>query len=368
MLLLLAISACRAAQKPPEPSPFVVDGNVVIVAEPAAGAAAVQVAQVGTAATDRLAVTGRLVWSEDATVRIFPPVSGRVTRIAADVGHAVKNGDVLAMLASPDFGQAQADAVRAAADERSAERSLNREAQLFERGATARKDLEQAEADRDRARAEEQRTRRRLALWGGERSKLGTVDQDFSLVAPISGLVVERNLNPGQEVRADTTTPLFIVSDPRQLWVLLDVTEQDFSDVAPRAALYIRSAANPGRTFDGVLDTLAPALDPTTRTLRARGKVDNPEGLLKAEMYVSVELEKRTGNRQPMLPARAVIREGDKQFVFVEERAGRYRRVEVSVGPEREGVVRVNRGVTNADRVVTEGSLLLESTWSEKQS
>lgn len=362
--LAVLVAGCRAPGKAAEAPPYRVERDVVAFTDPAAQSAAVVVQPVALSEDDHVSVTGRLVWDEDATVRVFSPVSGRVARIAADLGTRVGPGSVLAILASPDFGQAQAEAARAEADLQAAERTIARVRLLYERGAAPRKDMEQAEAETARARAEAERTRARLRLWGG-RPQAATVDQSFPLTSPVRGMVVERNLNPGQEVRSDASTPLFAISDPHRLWALLDVTERDLPEVFPGSDLLIRTPAYPERSFPGSLDRLGAALDPATRTARARGRVRNPEGLLKAEMYVTVEILRPASSHRLVLPARAVIQDGGARYVFVEERPGRYRRVAVSVGPEREGAVPVLSGLADSARVVTQGSLLLEGAWAE---
>jgi len=363
-LAVLALG-CSGGAAPPAKPAVRVDGDTVVFDDPAAESATVRVAAVSRATDDHVDVTGRLVWDEDATVRVFSPVAGRVARIACDFGSPVEKGQLLAALSSPDFGQAQSDAARADADLRAAQRTFERVSQVFERGGASRKDRDQAEADLERARAEAERTRRRVELWSGVADRPGRVDQDLPLRSPVTGVAVERNLNPGQEVRPDSPTPLFVISDPHRLWVLLDVTERDLPDVRPGASLVVRSPAFPGRTFDGILDTLGAGLDPATRTVRARGKVRNPDAVLKAEMYVQVQVAKREEARRLLVPARAVLQEGDRRFVYVEEGRSRYRRTAVEVGPELEGTLPVVSGLGDGARIVVEGELLLESAWAE---
>ncbi len=363
LMLTIVSSACNRASTDVEAPPYRVEGDLVVFAD-GRRPPGLSIEPVRRAGSDQLTVTGRLVWDEDTTVRVFPPVSGRVVSIRTDVGVRVAAGQTLALLASPDFGQAQSDAARAAADLAAADRALDRVRQLFERGASPRKDLDQAEADRERARAEAARTRARLNLWGGPAAAPGTVDQAFGLTSPVAGLIVERALNPGQEVRSDATTPLFVVSDPKTLWILLDITEGDLPSVASGAGLRVHSAAWPGRAFPGRLEVVGASLDPQTRKVRARGRVENAEGLLKGEMYVTVDVLKTTAARRMVLPAYAVIRD-DQTFVFVEEAPGRYRRVPVSLGAEREGLVTLLSGVQDSSWLVTQGILLLEAAWAE---
>ena len=361
--MILVLGACARRPDAGEKPPFRVDGDVVAFQDAAAEKATVRVAPLSLASDDHIDLTGRLVWDEDATVRVFSPVAGRVARILRDFGAPVTRGELLATLSSPDFGQAQADAARADSDLRAAVRTFERLSQVYERGGASRKDRDQAEADLERARAEAERTRRRLELWGG--GAPGRVDQDYPLRSPVQGVVVERNLNPGQEVRPDATTPLFVISNPRRLWVLLDVTERDLGDVEPGALLQIHTAAYPGRSFAGVLDTLGAGLDPATRTVKARGKLPNADQALRAEMYVTVGVQKRRSARRVLAPAHAVMQDGDARFVFVDDGGGRYRRLAVRVGAEREGVVPVLAGLGDGARIVVEGELLLESAWTE---
>ncbi|MFI5181975.1 MAG: efflux RND transporter periplasmic adaptor subunit [Thermoanaerobaculia bacterium] len=304
--------------------------------------------------------TGRLAWDEDATVRILPPVAGRIVRLVATVGMRVRSGDVLAELSSPDYGQAQADAARAAADLAVAGQTRERTALLVEKGAAPRKDLEAAEADLARARAEARRTEERLRRWTGAVPRTGELpDQIYMLRAPMAGAVVERNANPGQEVRPDAPAPLFVVSDPSRLWVFVDVTERDLGALAAGDRLTIRSPAFPDKPFAGRLTVVGDALDPTTRTVKARGSVDNREGLLKAEMYVDVENAGRAPRRAPVVAARAILSAGEARYCFVQDGATRFRRIPVTVGVERAGRVPVLSGLPDGALVVTDGSLLL---------
>ena len=104
-----------------------------------------------------ISLNGRLTWDEDATVRVFSPFAGRVIRVVADQGNHVATGDRLALIAAPDFGQAQADARRASTDLGLAQRTLARQRDLLAHGVVAQKDVEAAEADVARARAEHER-------------------------------------------------------------------------------------------------------------------------------------------------------------------------------------------------------------------
>jgi cobalt-zinc-cadmium efflux system membrane fusion protein len=182
-------------------------------------------------------------------------------------------------------------------------------------------------------------------------------------------MIAERAVSPGQEVRPDqilaseaqVLRPLFVVTDPTRLWVWLDVAEVDLAQLQPGESISLRARAYPDRRFDGVIDLVGASLDPATRTVRVRGSVANPEGLLKSEMYIAADVTDGEGAPPGVeLPSKALFLEGEQRFVFVEESPGRFRRQPVTVGPERGGRSAVLEGVKAGQRVVTEGNLLLE--------
>lgn len=316
--------------------------------------------------------TGRLVWNEDATVRVFSPFAGRVRRLLAEVGQTVKKGDALAEIESPDFGQAQADAHKARADFILAENALSRARDLFEHGAVARKEVEVAEDTYENALTEKKRTEARLAIYDSRADRLDTL---FTLPSPLGGVLVERNVSPGQEVRPDQMlanapglfAPLFVVSDPTRLWVLLDVTDLDTRSFRAGMPLRLRTRALGDQVFEGVVDVVGDALDPASRTVKVRGSVTNTDRVLKAEMYVTVDLPGENAGSSVDVPARAVYLKDNCHYVFLEQQPGRFERRLVKVEPERDGRVPIREGLNPGEKVVTEGSLLLQAEWESSQ-
>jgi cobalt-zinc-cadmium efflux system membrane fusion protein len=309
-------------------------------------------------------LSGRLIWNDDVTVRVFTPFAGRVRRITADIGQAVEKNAPLAEVESPDFGQAQADARKAESDLKLAERSLARLRELSAHGAAAQKDVEAAEDAQAQAEAEHSRAVSKIAAYGANADSL---DEVFILRSSLAGTVVDKSVGPGLEIRPDQmlanmpeiTAPLFVVSDPTRLWIQIDATEVDLPRLQPGRKFTFTSRAFPDEMFTGRVDKVSEFIDPNTRTIKVRGSVDNSRRLLKAEMFVNVILP---GGETPNIsvPAAAVFLKGEKHFVFVRDKSGQFTRKEVAIGAEQEGRVLILSGLQAGQQVVTDGCVFLQ--------
>ena len=300
----------------------------------------------------------RLVWNEERTQRIYSAFAGRVMAIKADVGQAVKPGSLLAQLASPDFGMAQADTMKAQADSRLTQKSLARQRELFEAGIIARKDLDQSEADAARSQAEVSRADARTRLYGGSVA----VNQQLALKATINGIVVERNLNPGQEVRPDQSGPgipaLFVVTDPTSLWVQIDARESEVGTLQAGATFELVVPALPGQKFEGKVMAASDFIDPATRTIKIRGVINNADRNLKAEMLATAKVERKVGSGV-IVPASAVLLRGTGHVVFVQTEPGVFERRDVTLSYQGPAEIAISRGLEVGEQVVTDNSLLL---------
>lgn len=307
-----------------------------------------------------LELPARLVWNEARTQRVTSAFAGKVSAIRVDLGQSVRAGQALAVLASPDFGQAQADAAKAQADHLLAQRALQRQRELFDAGIVARKDLEQAQADASRAEAEVARAQARTRLYGG-----GTaVNQQLAITSAMDGVVVERNVGPGLEVRPDASGPgspaLFVVSDPTSLWVQIEAREAQLGALRPGQAFTLDIPAYPGESFTGRITAVSDTIDPVTRSIRVRGEVPNANRRLKAEMLATVRIQDTRERRGVLVPAQAIALRGGKHTVFVETAPGVFEPRRVAVGHEGPRDALVTEGLSAGEKVVHQNVLLLE--------
>lgn len=364
LIFTLLVAGCHHETTPEPAGDPKVSGEKVSFPAGSPQLASLNVAPVESRAPVSTQLSGRLIWNDDVTVRVFTPFAGRVRKITADIGETVEKNGALAEVESPDFGQAQADARKAEGDLKLAERNLTRLRELFAHGAAAKKDLDAAEDAQGQAEAEHSRAVSKIAAYGGHSD---SVDEIFILQSPLAGTVVDKNINPGQEIRADVQlanaaelyAPLFVVSDPAHLWIQIDATEVDLPRLQRGSEFTFTSRAFPDQTFTGRVEKVSEFIDPNTRTIKVRGAVDNAQRLLKAEMFVNVNLPD-AGTPGISVPAAAVFLKGEKHFVFVQEKPGEFTRQEVAIGSEQAGRALVLNGLQAGQQVVTDGCVLLQ--------
>lgn len=307
-------------------------------------------------AAPNVSLTGRITFDEDRTQRVATPIDGRATAILVKLGDRVKPGQSLIELSSPQVGQLQADAQKTQQDLMVAQKTVDRVHKLKVDGAVSEKEVGQAEADLQKAKSDVGRTAAQLRSIGISASDPAVA---VAIRAQVAGTVVERNVLVGQEVRADATTPLMTVTNLETVWVNADVYEQDLGLITSGAVVNVKVPAYPGDTFAGTVAHLGDVVDPTSRTVKLRCVVPNPNGKLKPEMFAKISLADAQGKQVLVIPARAVLNEAGKFRVIVVD-GNTFRPVGVDVGPEVDGRVRVLSGLKAGDKVVTDGALFLK--------
>lgn len=308
--------------------------------------------------------TAVLSYNTDRQAHVRVPVVGRVTAVRKTVGDRVRRGEVLAVLESPDLGQAQSDYLEAQARLDLARQTREREERLFKTQVTAKKTLEQARQDARLAEIEVERTLNRFKVLGymgtQKLKRTRAIDTTLTVTAPIDGVILTRHLTIGEWVRPDEEQPAFTVADLSQLWALADIYEKDLGRVHIGQAAEVRVEAFPNRHFAGRVSLIAPALDPETGTAKARVAIANAGGLLKPQMFGRVKLN--VGRQEALaVPTSAVVGEHDQFFAFTQVEPGEYQQRHVRIGTAAGGYYPVLEGLKAGDDVVTGGVFVLKS-------
>ena len=318
--------------------------------------------------TGVLETSGKVQFDDERLVRVQAPVTGRVVEVLARPGDVVEPGRRLLILDSPDLGAAKADYAKATADIERADKALRLTRELFEAQAVAQKEVREAENDYRKATAERERAASRLRTLGvgddhfkdvAERADATT---RIVVAAPRAGVIVERNVTPGQVVaygQSDTPTNLFVIADLSTMWIVADVYEPDVPKVKLGEPVTVTLPCCPDQRYEGRVAYISDIVDKETRTIKVRAVVPNRGRTLKAEMFVKVRIA--TGASRVLAIAQgAVQREGGETFVLLDRGNGEYARRRVRLGAEFDGAIEVVEGVKPEDSVVVSGGILVK--------
>jgi cobalt-zinc-cadmium efflux system membrane fusion protein len=298
--------------------------------------------------------TARLAYDATKLAHVNARSPGVIRALKVEVGAQVKKGDALIVIDSAEVGadRAKLQAARARVDV--AEQNHRREQALVQEGIASQKSLLAAKQELDEARGEYAALSASLSVLGASGGGVG----GYTLTAPIAGVVTERNATIGRLV--DTEQILYEIVDTSSMWADLDVPEGDLPVVAVGQTVKLALDALPGRDLAGKITYIAPAVDPHTRTARARVPLENPDGALRANMYGQARIAAE--QRQAVMVPRAAIQRAkgvEVAFVRLSETDFETRRVETGIS---EGeLIEVKKGLRAGEEVVTQGSFLLKT-------
>jgi membrane fusion protein, heavy metal efflux system len=286
--------------------------------------------------------------------KVAPPLTGRVVKLFVNFGDAVKPGQKLFTLDSPDLVAAQSDYLKAKSALAQAERNLARQKDLRDHGIGAERDSEQAQTDRDTAASELDRTQTRLQLL---RVGPGGVGGPLTVTSPIAGRVIDLSTAPGQ-YQNDPAAVLMIVADLSVVWLTANVQEKDIRRVHLGDDAAAAFEAYPGEKFTGKVLFVGDLLDPDTRTIKVRVSFQNEDSRLKPGMFATVTF-KGQAEQALLVPAAAVVVNGEKSRVYAEVSPWTFAKHDVHVGEQVGQRLVIKDGLDAGTRIVASNAVLL---------
>ena len=323
----------------------------------------IQIYTVAQAPIERtLRLSGAVAYNSYLTTPVITQVGGPVSRIVVTPGEHVAKGQPLLYVASPDYSLLRSAYVKARDAFQLAERFYKRAQDLFAHQAISQADLEQAESNRTQAEADLQSSEQAIRVLGitnPESIVTAPSSAELPLLAPLAGEVVERLCSPGQLLQAGGTQ-CFTLSDMNSVWVLVNIYQNDIAYVHVGEDVTIDNETYPG-VVRGKIQYVAPALDPTTRTLQARIEASNPGERLKKDMYVTAEVHAGMIPSALSLPDSAVLRDSENMpYVYLQTGSNQFARRMVTLGETQGGKTQIVTGLQAGDKIVGDGSLFLQ--------
>jgi len=323
---------------------------------------------------------GRIAYNEDRATPVYSPYNGRVVRALVRMGDTVQAGDTLLEIETTDLAGAANDLLSAADAANKARATLDqakreeaRQASLFSARAASQRDVEQARvavvgaaADLRSAEATLAAARDKLRVLGRSPEQIAKIEQTrmvdavVPVTAPIGGTVTQRRVGPGQWLSTGASDPVFTIADLSTMWLVAAVRELDAPMIRVGQQVKVTVGALPRREFDARITTTSAGLDPTTRRMTVRAEVQDPDHLLKPEMFATFRISVGEEQRAVAVPVNALIYRGAEASVWVALDGNRFILRKVKTGIRTGDVVEVTEGLKDGEHVVTGGALFID--------
>ncbi|MCC6590226.1 MAG: efflux RND transporter periplasmic adaptor subunit [Bryobacterales bacterium] len=289
---------------------------------------------------------GKVTTDETRVAKVQTKIEGWIDQVHVDfTGKLVEKGQPLLTLYSPEMLATQQEYLLAIRS-----RELMRSSPLA--------------SSREQSDSLLEATRKRLQLWDlsdaqiDEITRTGKPIKNITLYSPIGGYVMMRNAFPKQRITPETE--LYTVADLSRVWIMADVFESDAPSVRVGMPVVVSLPYENGRKLTGRVDYIQPQVDMTTRTLKVRIDVNNPQLSLRPDMFVNVDFQVATASRVTV-PSEAVLNSGLRTTVFVDLGQGYLEPRQVTVGERLGSRVEITSGLREGERVVTSGNFLIDS-------
>jgi membrane fusion protein, heavy metal efflux system len=289
------------------------------------------------------------------TVKVMPPVTGRVIDLMAQLGGRVVMGEDLALIDSGDLALAISDQEKARSALKLARQTLDRLMVLEKMSAIAVKEREQAQSDFAQAQSELERAEARLRAIGAP------VDQKtntrlLQVKVPVSGSVIDLQVAPGAFLN-DPTAAMMTIANLDTVWITANVPEKDTSFVSKDQPVSVTFPAYPGKIYNGKVLFVSDVLEPDTRRTKVRIAFDNPDRSLKPGMFANVSFSAPMVSRL-VVPTSALLMSNDRTSVFAEVEPWTFERRDVVTDYEEGNTAVILSGLKPGERVVIKGGVV----------
>lgn len=311
---------------------------------------------------------GTIDFNENMLVQVFSQYPGKILKAFYNIGDAVKPGDVLFTIDSPDLLTAESALLASAGVLELQKRTLTRVKGLLQAGGSAQKDVDQSTSDEQTAEGNFKAAKDSVRIFGKSDDEIEKIvserklDSTLIVPCPISGRIVARNAAPGFLTQPGNAPAPYSVADLSTMWMIANVIETDAPAYKLGQEVEVRVPAYPNTVFKGRVTTVGSMIDPNTHRQLVRSEIDDPQHLLRSGMFANFVIRVGDPVRSLAVPAEGVVREGDGTMtVWVTSDSRRFQKRTVKLGLQQDGWDQILEGVEPGEIVVTDGAVFLSN-------
>ena len=302
---------------------------------------------------NELTLVGKVVPDENKVIKIYPLVGGNVENVNVELGDNVKKGETLATIRSGEVADIERQKIQAQSDLLIAQKNLTSTQDLFESKLVPERDVITASKLVDKAQAELDRVKEVSNIYG-----LGN-STTYTVRSPISGFVIDKNVNRGMQLRSDNSENLFTIGQIADVWVMANVNESDIPKIKLGMEANVQTISFPDEVFKGKVDKIYNVLDPETRAMQIRIQLQNVGFKLKPEMHATVSLNFAESESMQAIPSQAIIFDRSKNYVMIFHSRTNIETRPVEVYRSLSNRAYIKSGLKDGETVISKNQLLV---------
>jgi cobalt-zinc-cadmium efflux system membrane fusion protein len=267
--------------------------------------------------TSDLKLSGKISFNEDSVVKVFPQVSGHVGDVKVSLGDFVQKGQLLATIRSSDMANYFNEYKAAQSELDIAKKNMEVAADMHNSGVSSEKDYLTAQDEYRKALAEFNKISEVLKIYGSSTEMNDSTGSGYKIKAPISGFIVEKNVNTGMELRADDANNLFTISDLKDVWATANVYETDIAKIKQGGSAEISTLSYPDKKFSGKVERISNILNPETNVMTVKIRLSNPDYTLKPGMFANISILFPETEKRLVIPSRSMLFDDNRNYVVL---------------------------------------------------
>ncbi|KQT23759.1 RND transporter [Chryseobacterium sp. Leaf405] len=296
---------------------------------------------------------GKISADKNSYIDVYPLVGGNVLSVNVELGDHVKKGQVLATIRSTELAEVQKDVSDARTDLVVAQNNLRVAKEMYEGKLNTERDVLEAKSQVQKAQDQMQRAGAVSTVYSVKKGNI------YSVVAPISGYIVQKNINKDMQLRSDRSENIFDVANTTNVWAIMNVNESDIDKISLGMKAQVSTLSYPDKVFDGKIDKIFKIIDPETNAMQARVVLDNANGLLIPESKATIKVTSSESKMALTVPSKAVIFDNNRSFVVIYKSRTDIKVKEVKVLKQVGETTYISEGLSEEEEVITNNQLLI---------
>ncbi|MCY0968892.1 efflux RND transporter periplasmic adaptor subunit [Chryseobacterium wangxinyae] len=302
---------------------------------------------------------GKISADKNSYIDVFPLVGGNVMSVNVELGDYVRKGQVLATIRSTELAEIQKDASDAKNDLLVAQNNLRVAKEMYEGKLNTERDVLDAKSNVQKAQDQMQRSSAVSTVYNVKKGNL------YSVLAPISGFIVHKNINKDMQLRSDRSENIFDVANTTNVWAIMNINEADIDKISLGMPAQVSTLSYPDKIFHGKIDKIFKIIDPETNAMQARVVLDNAAGLLIPDSKATIKVSKSDSSTAIAVPSKAIIFDDNRSFVVVFKSRTDVKIREIKVLKQLGDITYIAEGLKEGEQVITNNQLLIYRSLNE---